>query len=123
MVEGDQNLVIDHNKIQGNTNGIVLLYSDGEVDKNTIYDNENGMFLLGETVATIKNNTIESNKVLGIDIRDPSDPILENNIVHKNVFQFKMDKSIRKKFLKYKEKNPKISGPNDMPQGLRCAIF
>lgn len=115
MVEGDQNLVIDHNKIQGNNNGIVLLYSDGEVDKNTIYDNENGMFLMGETIATIKNNTIESNKVLGIDIRDPSDPIIENNTVHKNVFQVKMDKSIRKKWEKYKEKNPKISGPNDMP--------
>lgn len=81
------------------------------------------MYLLSESCARLIHNTIESNKLHGIDIKDPSEPKLQDNIVSNNLFQVRMDKNAKKKWEKYKALNPEIIGANDMPQGIGCCMF
>lgn len=121
MVEGEEDLLIEANIIQANNEGVVLLHCSGTITKNRIQNNErSGLYLLSDTIALIEDNTIENNKLLGIDIRDPSMPNLRGNKIQDNIFQVKLDKNIRRKWESIKQDNPDILGENDFPKGISC---
>lgn len=122
-MEGEPNLLIDSNLIQGNQDGIVLLHSDGKIQHNKIVENDrSGIYSVSETIASVLNNTVENNQRNGIDIKDPSSLKLENNTIQGNKFQIRLDKNIKKKWEHYKSVNT-ITGESDLPQGFQCSIF
>ena len=123
VVEGEPDLKIIGNIILGNFDGIVLLHSSCEVEANHIKQNQRcGMYLLSETKAKLIDNKISMNEITGIDIQDPSAPILKNNEIWDNKSQIKLDKEVRRYYTDYQKDN-QINGPNDLPQGLGCNIF
>jgi parallel beta-helix repeat protein len=63
-----------------NAEGIVLLNSQGTVAKNRVQQNDRcGLLMLSETFAVVEDNTFENNKLIGLEIRDPSQPNLRKN--------------------------------------------
>ena len=96
VVEGGDTLLIESNIIMGNQDGIVMLHSNGVVISNKIQDNEtDGISLVSNTFARIEGNLIENNKLHGIEIKDPSHPVLINNKIQGNTYQVGLDKKIR----------------------------
>lgn len=123
VVEGEPDLQIIGNIIFSNFDGIVLLHSSCDVESNHIKQNDRcGMYLLSETKAKLIDNKISLNKITGIDIQDPSQPILKNNEIWENKSQIKLDKDVKRYYQDYQKDNF-INGPNDLPQGLGCNIF
>jgi parallel beta-helix repeat protein len=88
VIDGEQNLLIEDNQIEGNNDGIVLVNSNGQVRENSIKTNQrSGILTASKTTAYIDSNIIEDNLVSGILIKDPSTPLLRRNEIAKNFFQ------------------------------------
>lgn len=77
VVEGEQTLLIEENKVHCNHDGIVLVMSKGIIRKNDIKENQrSGILTAGETTAIIETNIIQENWTSGILIKEPSLPEL-----------------------------------------------
>ena len=96
-----------------------MLHSNGVIISNKIQDNEGvGISLVSHTFARIEGNLIENNRLHGVEIKDPSHPVLINNKIQGNTYQLGLDKKIRSQWDTYKNLNPGIIGENDFPQGF-----
>ena len=92
VAEGEANLIVEDNQIVSNSDGIVLVNSDGQVRHNQIKQNSrSGVLSAGKTNATLFENWIEDSST-GILIKDPSEPRLRNNMVQKNNVQVEMER-------------------------------
>ena len=98
MVEGEDELIISENWICKNLDGIVLFNSKGKIVENDIKFNTNaGVVTLGQTTASLTDNSIEGNMTslkdkkeaedsgsIGVLIKEPSDPELIKNTISNN---------------------------------------
>ena len=131
MVEGEEDLGINENWINKNSDGIVLFNSGGKVLGNAFKQNQNaGVQTLGVTTAEIVDNEIEGilredgGGSIGILIKDPSDPVLKANRISNNRLEVEIEskKNRRKMYKKIKEGQNRIQG-NFERQGRVCAMF
>jgi len=122
VTEGESGLVIEDNQIEMNSDGVVLVNSDGQVRHNQIKQNtRSGVLTAGKTNATLFENTIEDSST-GILIKDPSEPRLRNNMVQKNNVQVEMERQGGKNLDQIRKDNPKIVGQCLKPSST-CSIF
>lgn len=122
VTEGEPGLVVEDNQIEQNSDGVVLVNSDGQVRHNQIKQNtRSGVLTAGKTTATLFENTIEDSST-GILIKDPSEPRLRNNMVQKNNVQVEMERQGGKNLDQIRKDNPKIVGQCLKPSST-CNIF
>lgn len=116
LVKGDPTTLINENIIRDNLDGISLSDSNGKIAQNLIEGNQRcGIQCSGYTKADISYNQIKSNILIGILIKEPSDPKVGFNILKDNHYQFSVDKHVRKKGKTYTASNT-VKGQNDIPK-------
>ena len=80
VIDGEEYLVFDDNRIKNNYIGIVLYNSMGHIKNNEITENYVcGILTEKNTTACIHENEISQNMTTGIIIKNESLPILKNN--------------------------------------------
>lgn len=116
-------VIVRHNDVSSNNDGMILVDSYAEVNNNTVTNNEkHGIFLLQNSRPTIKQNLIEHNKEAGMYIKGRSNlaKITENTIRDntKGVF---LEKKIQNHHL-IKEKNIFANNSVDFPTAM-CTLI
>jgi len=97
LVKGEDQTLINENIIRENLDGITLCDSNGKIFNNLIESNQRwGIQCSGTTIADISKNQIKSNILIGIMVKDLSDPKIGFNVLKDNHYQFSFDKKISK---------------------------
>lgn len=95
LIKGEGTTMIHENVIRDNLDGISLVDSAGKIDHNLIEGNQRcGIQCAGHTIADINENQIKSNILIGIMVKDPSDPKIGFNYIKDNHYQFSVDKHV-----------------------------
>ena len=118
-----KDLIIHHNEIYENYDGLILSKSNADLKANHISQNLlNGVLLIDKSCPVMSENYIEKNEGIGVLLRDESNAKMSNNTIKNNEMDIACEnKNVTREVWENNKTNDKVT--NLFYKNTRCVIF